>query len=248
VVCPATLCSTSRVLPNAAINLKNLRNTAARNIGHAQRGVVGLDNTVWCPWRYLPGAIDFGMAFAGHLATVSGEDPRFAERFVTRFYGVAAGRRLAAAIVCLHELSPDRHLFTRVVHGVDCNGARFSREDIRACLLLAARLDDVLAALRRGAAGVTRHRDRFADLLVSAETLICVARFGGSGRRVSVAGEARALLPRAQAAWARDRYAHDPRRFGSSHSDRDALLDSLRRLAKTRAVNAERESGSTQGA
>jgi hypothetical protein len=230
VACPSTLCSTSRIVPNTAVNLKNLRNASARSAHVLGRGVVGFDNTVWCPWRYLPGAIDFGLAFAGHQACARAEEPRFAERFVRRFYDVPSPRRLAAALLALHDLGPDNNLFDRIVYGIDGLGTPFNREDRRVCALLVPQISGVLSVLAREDGKVRRNRDRFGDLLFSAEAILAVFRFGAAGRKKSAVRGARSLFLRAERAWARDRTAGDRLRFGDPHHGQDSLWRALRSL------------------
>jgi len=228
VACPATICSSARILPNAHISLKNLRNAPARSLHRVGQGVVGLDNTIWCPWRYLPGAIDFGMAFAAHLACAREEDPRFAERFVERFYGAKGGKKLAAALVALHDLSPNQILFERVVYGLDSLGTPYNREDRRECALLAPQVAEVLATLQREAGKVRRNRERFGDVLLSAEAVLAVARFGAAGRKKSAVKGARSLYRRVEAAWGRDRQPGDQLRFGDPHHGTDSLWRALK--------------------
>lgn len=228
VSCPSALCSTARILPNARISLKNLRNAPARSLHRLGRGVIGLDNTLWCPWRYLPGAVDFGMAFSAHLACAREEDPRFAERFVERFYGVKGGGRLAAALLALHELSPDSILFARVVYGLDSLGTPYNREDRRECAALAPRAAETLAELKREARKVRRNQDRYGDLVLSAEAVLAVARFGAAGRKKSAVKGARSLYRRVEAAWGRDRQPGDRLRFGDPHHGTDSLWRALK--------------------
>ncbi|MBA4388943.1 MAG: hypothetical protein C0404_13255 [Verrucomicrobia bacterium] len=226
--CPSALCSTARILPNSTISLKNLRNSTGRSRHQVARGVVGMVNTLWCPWRYLPGAVDYGMAFGAHVATVEEEDPGFAERFVRRFYGVSNARPLAAAILELHDLSPDKNTHDRIVYGYDGLETLFNREDRRECGILAKRVAGILSIMRKFTAKVRRNKDRYGDLVLSAEALLAMARFGAAGRKKSAVKGARALYRRAELAWNRDRQAGDNLRFGGWHHGHDALLRALK--------------------
>ena len=231
VACPATVCYGTRIAPNA-MNLANLRNTVARSLPQRRRGkgLSGLVNTVWCPWRYLPGAIDYGLALFGHLATAGGEDPRFAERFARGFYGMADGRQAGAALAALFGGGIEQRLHDRTMKGV-CREEPFTAEDRRQLALLAGQLGPVLAELRAARRAVRRNRERYGDVIISAEALLAVARYGATGRRKSAAKGVAALFRRALEAWGRDRHADDSLRFGEGrHGEVQSLLWALRKL------------------
>lgn len=227
VACPSSFCWTTRVLPNAAITLKNLRNTSARSIPQIRQGVIGMVNTIWCPWRYLPGALDYAMAFGVHLMQVKEEDPRFAEKFVKRFYGIKAPGAVADAMRTMFDLSPDHNMYPRVVYGVDPMGSSFSREDRRDCELLSSRIGEQLAVLKKVQKSVVRNRDRYDDFVLSVEALLAMAQFGAAGRKKAAVKGAKTLYRRAESAWNRDRYPGDDLRFGCGHHGKDALLQAL---------------------
>jgi hypothetical protein len=227
VACPATVCWQTRLVPNAG-NLVNLRNTAARSLLQRRKGLVGLDNTVWCPWRYLPGAIDFGLALAGHLFTAEVESPQLAELFAKRFYGLGSGRKVGTALLALADCAPDRLLHARIMDG-EAQGIPFSREDGRTAGLLAGKAAAVVATLGAERGKVRRHRERFDDLLLSAEAVLAVNRYGAALRRRSAVRGARGLYRRAVRLWGRDRDADDSLRFGDPrHHGADSLLATLR--------------------
>jgi hypothetical protein len=234
VACPATVCYGTRIAPNR-MNLGNLRNVAARSLPQRRRGrgLTGLVNTVWCPWRYLPGAIDYGMALAGHLMTAGGEDPRFAERFARRFYGLSGpgGRRVGRALNEFHEGNVEQRLHDRAMTGA-CRSEPFTAEDRRQLALVVEGIKPVLTALQAERAKVRRNRERYDDLVISAEAVLTVARFGAAGRRKSAVPGARALYRRAEKAWGRDRHPADSLRFGDGrHGAVQSLLWALRKLS-----------------
>jgi hypothetical protein len=229
--CPATVCWQTRLAVNTA-NLTNLRNTAARSLPQTGRGLVGVLNTVWCPWRFLPGELDFGLAFGGHLLTAPAEDPAFAEHFAAAFYGLTRGSRaLGNALLGLTACTPPRPLFARVLEG-PTSSTPFNREDQRVCALLADQADGVVRALRAGRAQIRRNLPRYDDVLLTAEVVLAFNRFGASGRKPGGAAAFRALLRRGLQAWSRDRQPRDPKRFGDPrHHGDDSLLACLRYLA-----------------
>ena len=191
---------------------------------------------MWGPWRYLPGAVDFGLAFAGHLSSVEREDPRFAEKFARQFYGLADGRAVGDALVRLHDNAVGTQLYDRAI------GSRsLSREELRLLSAAAAGLAPAIGALKRERGKVTRNRPRYDDVLLSAQTVLLVVQrapggqrgvraWSGSARR---AQRADALYKRVVGAWNRDRHPADPYRFGDRGHDflpHESILAVLRGL------------------
>jgi hypothetical protein len=209
--CPA-LSKSGTVFAPYAENLSNLRTTASRSLPQRRDGVLGLVNTVWCPWRYLPGAIDYGLALAGHLFSAADEDPGFAAKFASRFYGLRSGATVGAALAGLCDSGLDQRFFQRTAQGRDGAGNAFGREDVRRCRLTAERMKAVLAVLRKQRPRVRRNRDRYDDCILAAESIRAFAVFGVRERKRGVPG-ARALLRRVEKAWGRDRYAGDKMRL-----------------------------------
>lgn len=227
--CPATVCWQTRLAVNT-INLKNLRNTTARSLPQRAKGLVGVLNTVWCPWRYLPGELDFGLAFAGHLCNVAKENPQFAAHFAMDFYGLTNGRKVGVALMGLAVCSPENRLFARLLAGT-ADGMLFNREDQRTCGLLATRAAGVLQALQAERPAIRRNHARYDDVILTAEIVLAVLRVGAAGRKTDCPTVYQLLLRRALKAWSRDRLARDDKRFGDQrHHGDDALLECLRRL------------------
>lgn len=228
--CPATA-RHGTVFAPLPENVTNLRNCSARSLPQRPRGLVGLVNTVWCPYRYLPGAIDYVLALAGHLFTAMEEDPSFAERFARDFYGLApaAAGTAAAALRAVFEdgfgLGMLRKLLIK-----QAPRPGITREDRRLYRLVAGRLQTALAALRRERRGVRRHRPRYDDLLLSVEALLAAARFGAADRKRSAVRSLAGLARRFARAWDRDRQPADPWRRGCT--DRwDSMFMALKTIS-----------------
>ncbi|MFH1024250.1 MAG: family 20 glycosylhydrolase [Planctomycetota bacterium] len=231
VFCPATASSShTRIFPSAG-NLDNLRYAASRAERFRRQGLAGFVNTVWCPWRYLPGAIDPGLAFAAHLFTAEAENPRFFDRFAAEYYDLTDGRRAGRALELLHNNAFEGALHDRVLLGT-ARKEPFGREDRRRCAGIAARVPEALALLRAARRGVRRNRARFDDILLSAEITRLVARFGAAGRAPEAARGAAALLVRAERAWNRERRPGDPMRLGEKrHGRAQSVIFALRHLS-----------------
>lgn len=232
VACPALVRATTRIAPNRD-NLANLRSATARSLLQRKRGkgVAGMVNTVWCPWRFLPGVIDYGLAFAAHLMSAKEENADLAAEFAQDFYGMRNGRRVGAALVALYEAAPEHRSYERIVCG-EHNHEPFTREDRRQSARLSARMTAVLAALQAERPRIRSHRNRYDDVIASVEAIQAVARFGAAGRRKSAVRDARAVYRRAVKQWARDRWPKDTMRFGDPRfpTSGESLLSTLRRL------------------
>jgi hypothetical protein len=196
----------TRVIPTAD-NLRNLRHFSAVGMLLRDRGVTGMVNTVWCPWRYLPGAVDYPIALGGHLFTAEREDPDFAAGFARGFYGFKAGdaRRAGVAIRRLYETAPAGRQFRRIMTGgsaddpftrVDADCGRALRREMRS-------LATEISALARVA---RRHGARLNDLALSARLLARLGRYAESGRDPSSVKGGKTLVKQCISAWKRDRH------------------------------------------
>ncbi len=216
VACPALIKYGTVMLPFAE-NISNLRTCASRSQEQKKAGLLGLVTTVWCPWRYLPGAIDLGMAWAGHLSSASIEDSGFAEEFAGSFYGLKKAAPVAEGLLAAYDSGFDMRLVQRLAKGQDHFGNSFGAEDVRRCRLIVERLRACLRILKAQRSHVTRNRKRYQDLLLGLEALTLFAAYGVRGRQKGVPG-ARGLYQRVEQVWSRERYPGDKMRFSAKAS------------------------------
>ena len=202
---PATMWWGDRVLTNPA-SLANVRNFT----GHALRRrktVSGMVNTVWCPYRHLPGAMDWPIAWAGHVFAAREEDPGYGRHFCRSFYGLPASEagHAAEALLRLHQAAPEAPLYDDVLGERVATTPRFTREHQRQC----AERIEVLAAtgrvLARMAGKARRHADRLSDVVLSAQLLERWARYGAAGLRRGSVPAAPALRQACRESWRRSR-------------------------------------------
>ncbi len=87
VVAPSLACYRYRFFPTE-ISFENTKRMAA--IG-ARHGVLGLINTIWCPWRYLQNALYYGIAYSARQVQAGGElnMREFQEEFARSVFGTA---------------------------------------------------------------------------------------------------------------------------------------------------------------
>lgn len=211
VACPSTMCWLARVVTSAG-NLRNVRRFTADAMAYRRRTarrpgrVIGMNNTVWCPFRHLPGAMDYPMALAGHLFTAEHEQPAFAETFCRDFYGLPAqaARPAADALRALHELSPDPWDYNTIIDGQGWSGP-FNREHVRLGAQLADQLKPVIAGLKRAHRAAGTHKTRLEELILCARVLERVGRFAAANRRKDALPDGRPLRRACEKAWLRSR-------------------------------------------
>ncbi|MBI3987211.1 MAG: family 20 glycosylhydrolase [Lentisphaerae bacterium] len=199
---PSTLCWASRVVSNRH-NMGNLRDFSAVAIPMRKKGVSGMMNTVWCPWRYLTGAMDWPMALAGHLFSAAEEDPSFCRDFCGNFYGLssAAADLAARSIQRLHARAPDCWFYDRVI--AQGNPALpIHREDRRKCRVLLQEFKEISTALKTAVSRARRNQSRLADVLFSSQIL---ERWACRGAGVRYGAEKR-LARDCVGSWNRQRY------------------------------------------
>lgn len=85
IVGPSLACSLYRFLPTE-IALENTKRMAGFAVKHK---VMGLINTIWCPWRYLQNALYYGIAYSSRIVGGSGKiDMRkFHKEFAQKVFG-----------------------------------------------------------------------------------------------------------------------------------------------------------------
>ena len=212
---------------------------ARRSVRGRKDAVTGMVVTVWCPWRYVPGTMAYPLALAGRIFSSEELEPLdFAEHFARDFWGLkgAAARRVGRAVATLHALTPDRLQYWRIVFGVQpaSRTKMFSRADRH---LSRERLPAVADAHRTLAGAVsraTRNADRLRDLVVAAQYLETVYKFGSADRKGDPGW--RPLLKSMRQAWARTRHrdgVHYTRKspIPPAPRDVDEIMRHVNRLA-----------------
>lgn len=228
--CPATMCWLARVVTNSG-NFANVRLFTAHALQRRRQGVSGMVNTVWCPYRYLPGAMDYPIAWAGHVFQAQEEDPDFARQFAADFYGLrAADARIAASCFrALHAAAPVSRYYEPMVTGQFGDWV-FTREHKRLGRELAAACGAIAAQLQPLVRRARRHGRRLGDVLLSARVLRRVGLFAAAGRSHRSLPSARTLVRHVEKAWMRTRVG-DWRASDYHGQSAQKLLAALARIA-----------------
>lgn len=211
------------------------RRTKRRGAGFVNGMVV----TVWCPYRYVPGTIEYPLAVAGHLFRSEDLLPAdFAESFAAEFWGLRGGRArdVGRAVERLYAAAPVVEEYDRIVWGRTRKETdAFCRADQHTCR---ERLDAVTNArgtLADAVAVAGRNAGRLRDLVTAATFLQTIYKFGLNRRRGNPGWKG--LLRSMQAAWRRTRYTDTPAYAGKcarrpiARADYDAVMRHVNRLA-----------------
>ncbi|MEK7414720.1 MAG: family 20 glycosylhydrolase [Planctomycetota bacterium] len=177
---PATMWWYSRLFCSPG-NVRNVREFTAHAAQPQQKRVTGVVNTVWCPWRYMAGAMDWPIAWAGHVFSNTQEQDDVCADFCRSFYGLSPGdaTTAAAAILVLHELVPD----TPRIDGVMNGGIRHTRERVRQCSEALPRVTASVRVLERMEGKARRHGERLHDVVLTAKLVERWAARGAKANR-----------------------------------------------------------------
>ncbi len=197
--CPASMQWNERILPTLHNQFQNLREFSANGIPLRRKGVTGMVNTVWCPWRYLSGVMDLPMAFGGHLFRDAKESHTFAVDFAADFYGLkqAAARSAGEAIWRLHATAPGRIRYDRLI---TC-GAALTREERRWFGVMRNEAKTVARILKPLVKEATRHTSRLHDYVLTARILQVVGAYGEAGADAAPVGNLAPLLKACDRSW-----------------------------------------------
>jgi len=243
--CPAIQRYRNRVISSWE-NFANLRRFSGyaldRRVRRRGKGsVTGMVVTVWCPYRYVPGTIEYPLAVAGRLFSEQGLEPeQFARTFAAELWGLSGStaRAVGDALEVLYLTAPTVEEYDRVLFGRSLRrpADTFSLDDRHTCREMLPLLEEAGRVLSGALSRAKRNADRLRDLVVAATFLetLCAFGLGGRSRDPGWASLRRSM----QEAWARSRYCDTPAYSGRSikvpraRSDYDAIMRHVNRLAQ----------------
>jgi len=242
--CPAIQRYRNRVISSWEnfANLRRFSGTALqrRTVRRGKGAVTGMVVTVWCPYRYVPGTIEYPLAVAGRLLASEGLVPDdFAATFASELWGLrgASARGVGSALEALYHAAPVIEEYDRILFGRHLRrpADAFSRADVGFCRELLPVVQDVKRTFSGAVRAATRNADRLRDLVAAAEFLQTLYAFGARGRRSR--SDWKRVLRSMRAAWKRTRYCDGPGYTRSSgrvpraRGDYDAVMRHVNRLA-----------------
>ncbi|HUU58289.1 MAG TPA: family 20 glycosylhydrolase [Phycisphaerae bacterium] len=182
VICAPAMCFHGHVLQPHTRNFENMDGMLTAAAALAPRGVLGLVNTWWAPWRGLRDAYLFAVAYTGEMLRRGkpADKVRFARRFAKDYFALDDAAA-ATAIWSIHEQTLTMQDLPALLFD--------SPADVHDALAMAGspgfgeRTETVnrcIAALAVGRKKVRRHRDAYDAVVLAAR--VAGASLGGAGK------------------------------------------------------------------
>ena len=242
VICCPALTNFFKVIHPREGNLQNIKDFAGVAAENRSSRMLGMMNTVWCPYRFLQGAIVHGIACGGNMIRGAGiEQEDFNEKFAADYFGVADSQAVGRAIRSLYSAVPELML-VRILAPLDADEFEMlSKAEIQECERMGKEATEILGALQDNRPHVKRNLHHYDDCIATAEIIIGLALNGEEIGRLSeikttddlqtannLNSEARDLLGSlaertgslhalALDRWNETRFEDDPERDGRSH-------------------------------
>ena len=184
VICaPALISGNQMIMPNIK-NLTNIRNFSQIAWEYQKKGVIGLLNTVWEPFRYLQGTINYGLALSGHLFSNKGkENKRFGYNFLERYFGIKDNPGLLGAIKGLYETSPPWPFMRKATFRIYKEMIGITKEEMERGSEFALTSKEIMDTLKKERSKVKLHIKEYDELILAADIMHTL------GARVSTLGK-----------------------------------------------------------
>ena len=172
---PGLVSGSQMILPNIG-NLTNIQNFSRIAWEYKKKGVIGLVNTVWEPFRYLQGTINYGLALSGHLFSNKGKiSKRFGHDFLETNFGVNDNLNLLAAIKTLHEVSPPWPFMRKATFRVYKEIKVITKEEMQKGDSLSIAAKAIMNTLKKERNKVNLHIKEYDELILAAEIMYILA-------------------------------------------------------------------------
>lgn len=187
VACPATM-SWGSVGHPRNWNLDSLRDFSREAWRRrSQPGMLGVMNTVWCPYRNFPGTVAYAMALGAAYQQTGGVKPRgFDAAFVKRLFGLSRTEGVEKALKLLHASMPHILLQGKCMPTEGPVKDGLTAEESKTLERAESGALEAEDLLTNATAKVKRGKDYYDDLLFAAEYGATVS---GRGERLAVCRE-----------------------------------------------------------
>jgi hypothetical protein len=242
VICCPALTNFFKVIHPRESNLQNLRDFTKVAGSLQSANIIGMMNTVWCPYRLLQGAVVHGIAIGGTIFRSDSTDKgSFSRGFADDYFGVADARAVGDAIGALYNVTPELLLVKSLVPLHRDEFDTLNAMEIEECRRMRREAKKILDTLQANRPYVSRNGTHYDDLLATTEIITGLARNGEDIRQLfelttmeavldgscrdprarellnSLAERTRSLHARARACWNRTRFEDEPDRDGRAH-------------------------------
>ncbi|MFH1742819.1 MAG: family 20 glycosylhydrolase [bacterium] len=242
VICCPALTNFFKVIHPRESNIQNIKDFCRVAANNQSARVVGVMNTVWCPYRFLQGAIVHGIALGAGISRSEGaESEGFSQKFADDYFGVTNAQAVGEAIRKLYTVVPELSLVRVLAPLNEEEFETLSAMEIQECERMGRGANDILTALQANRSHVAKNINHYDDLIVTADIITGLALNGKDIRQLfaivtmddllkggywepeaqklldSLAGRTRSMHARALDSWNRTRFDDEPDRDGRAH-------------------------------
>jgi hypothetical protein len=242
VVCCPALTNAFKVIHPKESNLQNIKDFARVAHDNHSAQLLGMMNTVWCPYRFLQGAAVHGIAVAAKIIRNGGVEPEdFSREFAADYFGITDAQAVGEAIRTLYEVVPELMLVKSLVPLNDGEFEPLNSMELQECERMGKQASEIADTLRRNRPHANKNIHHYDDILATAAiiaglalngedirglfdiiTMDDVQRGGIRDPRVrelleALAERTRSLHTRALDSWDRTRFEDEPDRDGRIH-------------------------------
>ena len=242
VICCPALTNFFKVIHPRESNLQNIDAFSRVARSMQSESVVGMMNTVWCPYRFLQGAVVHGIALGASIfLNDSVERNSFAQKFAADYFGVSDAQAIGHAIGTLYTVVPDLLLVKSLAPLNRNEFDTLGNMELKECERMGREAKKILTTLQANRPHVSRNINHYDDLIVTTEIIAGLALNGEDIRQLfeittmddlvagtcrdpqareltgSLADRTRSLHARALECWNRTRFEDEPDRDGRAH-------------------------------
>jgi hypothetical protein len=242
VICCPALTNAFKVIHSRESNLQNIKDFTTVAEDNHSANMLGLMNTVWCPYRFLQGVAVHGIAVAARIFRNGGEEPEeFSEEFTVDYFGVSDAQAVGRAIRSLYAVVPELMLVKSLIPLNDGEFEPLSAMEIQECKRMGREAKEIGDTLLTNRPHVSTNINHYDDIVATAEIIAGLALNGEDIRQLfdtvtmddvlkgdirdpraqellrSLAERSRSLHAWALECWNRTRFEDEPDRDGRVH-------------------------------
>ena len=175
ICCPASIHGGKIIYPGES-NIENIK--AFSKIAHQYKGigVIGMVNTVWCPWRNLQAGVLHTIAFGGQIIRKDEicEDT-FNIDFCRDFFGIDTNTQLQQAIQKIYSISPELSLTLKLTPDNVDHLNSLTEDDLLKCKQIQKNGKDIWNIFVENLNSVKRNIEQYKEIILSVEIMMKIA-------------------------------------------------------------------------
>ncbi|MBW2149529.1 MAG: family 20 glycosylhydrolase, partial [Deltaproteobacteria bacterium] len=179
VICCPALTNFFKVIHPRESNLQNIDDFSRAARSTQSASVVGMMNTVWCPYRFLQGAVIHGIALAASIFRGdSVEKDSFSRKWAADYFGVSDAQAVGCAIGTLYAVVPELLLDKSLAPLNRNEFETLGNMEIGECERMGREANKILITLQANRPHVSRNINHYDDLIVTTEIIAGLALNG----------------------------------------------------------------------